>query len=69
MPSDEDVSTCMINKVGESNLTAQNILGISSYIVLKMYHPLFLVLSQAPGCPDLSILSFNGGFHGRTMGT
>uniref|UniRef100_A0A671V2S1 4-aminobutyrate aminotransferase n=1 Tax=Sparus aurata TaxID=8175 RepID=A0A671V2S1_SPAAU len=36
MPSDEDVSTCMINK--------------------------------APGCPDLSILSFNGGFHGRTMG-
>lgn len=23
---------------------------------------------QAPGCPDLSILSFMGGFHGRTMG-
>ncbi|XP_039972809.1 4-aminobutyrate aminotransferase, mitochondrial [Xiphias gladius] len=35
-PSDEDLSTCMIN--------------------------------QAPGCPDLSILSFMGGFHGRTMG-
>ncbi|GLD61330.1 4-aminobutyrate aminotransferase, mitochondrial, partial [Lates japonicus] len=35
-PSDEDISTCMIN--------------------------------QAPGCPDLSILSFMGGFHGRTMG-
>lgn len=25
-------------------------------------------LSQAPGCPDLSILSFMGGFHGRTLG-
>jgi len=24
--------------------------------------------SQAPGCPELSILSFMGGFHGRTMG-
>ncbi|KAK6312546.1 hypothetical protein J4Q44_G00182100 [Coregonus suidteri] len=36
IPSDEDVSSCMIN--------------------------------QSPGCPDLSILSFMGGFHGRTMG-
>ncbi|XP_070779260.1 4-aminobutyrate aminotransferase, mitochondrial isoform X4 [Enoplosus armatus] len=36
IPSDEDLSSCMIN--------------------------------QAPGCPDLSILSFMGGFHGRTMG-
>ncbi|TWW64326.1 4-aminobutyrate aminotransferase, mitochondrial [Takifugu flavidus] len=35
-PSNEDISTCMIN--------------------------------QAPGCPDLSILSFMGAFHGRTMG-
>uniref|UniRef100_H3CSD0 4-aminobutyrate aminotransferase, mitochondrial n=1 Tax=Tetraodon nigroviridis TaxID=99883 RepID=H3CSD0_TETNG len=35
-PSNEDISTCMINK--------------------------------APGCPDLSILSFMGGFHGRTLG-
>lgn len=24
--------------------------------------------NQAPGCPDLSILSFGGGFHGRLMG-
>uniref|UniRef100_A0A3B3U9F7 4-aminobutyrate aminotransferase n=1 Tax=Poecilia latipinna TaxID=48699 RepID=A0A3B3U9F7_9TELE len=24
--------------------------------------------NQAPGCPDLSILSFMGGFHGRTLG-
>uniref|UniRef100_A0A8C7HIJ2 4-aminobutyrate aminotransferase, mitochondrial n=1 Tax=Oncorhynchus kisutch TaxID=8019 RepID=A0A8C7HIJ2_ONCKI len=36
IPSDEDVSSCMIN--------------------------------QSPGCPDFSILSFMGGFHGRTMG-
>ncbi|MEQ2213920.1 hypothetical protein XENOCAPTIV_023463, partial [Xenoophorus captivus] len=35
-PSEEEMSTCMIN--------------------------------QGPGCPDLSILSFMGGFHGRTMG-
>uniref|UniRef100_A0A3P9HN18 4-aminobutyrate aminotransferase, mitochondrial n=1 Tax=Oryzias latipes TaxID=8090 RepID=A0A3P9HN18_ORYLA len=26
------------------------------------------MLNQAPGCPDLSILSFTGAFHGRTMG-
>ncbi|XP_030637374.1 4-aminobutyrate aminotransferase, mitochondrial-like [Chanos chanos] len=26
------------------------------------------VINQAPGCPDLSILSFMGGFHGRTLG-
>lgn len=26
------------------------------------------MLNQKPGCPDLSILSFVGGFHGRTMG-
>uniref|UniRef100_A0A1A8RVD4 4-aminobutyrate aminotransferase, mitochondrial n=1 Tax=Nothobranchius rachovii TaxID=451742 RepID=A0A1A8RVD4_9TELE len=26
------------------------------------------MINQAPGCPDLSILSFMGGFHGRTMG-
>ncbi|CAB1350282.1 unnamed protein product, partial [Coregonus sp. 'balchen'] len=25
-------------------------------------------LLSSPGCPDLSILSFMGGFHGRTMG-
>uniref|UniRef100_A0A1X7VFH5 Uncharacterized protein n=1 Tax=Amphimedon queenslandica TaxID=400682 RepID=A0A1X7VFH5_AMPQE len=24
--------------------------------------------NQAPGCPDISILSFKGSFHGRTMG-
>ena len=23
---------------------------------------------QSPGCPDLSVLSFDGGFHGRTLG-
>uniref|UniRef100_A0A4W4H4H7 (S)-3-amino-2-methylpropionate transaminase n=1 Tax=Electrophorus electricus TaxID=8005 RepID=A0A4W4H4H7_ELEEL len=26
------------------------------------------LFKQAPGCPDLSILSFMGGFHGRTLG-
>uniref|UniRef100_A0A3Q1HWD2 4-aminobutyrate--2-oxoglutarate transaminase n=1 Tax=Anabas testudineus TaxID=64144 RepID=A0A3Q1HWD2_ANATE len=26
------------------------------------------MVNQAPGCPDLSILSFMGSFHGRTMG-
>uniref|UniRef100_A0A3Q4GQP3 4-aminobutyrate aminotransferase n=1 Tax=Neolamprologus brichardi TaxID=32507 RepID=A0A3Q4GQP3_NEOBR len=26
------------------------------------------MINQAPGCPELSILSFMGGFHGRTMG-
>ena len=26
------------------------------------------MVNVAPGCPDLSILSFTGGFHGRTMG-
>ncbi|XP_023677453.1 4-aminobutyrate aminotransferase, mitochondrial [Paramormyrops kingsleyae] len=26
------------------------------------------MVNQGPGCPDLSILSFMGGFHGRTMG-
>ena len=26
------------------------------------------VLNKGPGCPDLSILSFKGGFHGRTLG-
>uniref|UniRef100_H2TN05 4-aminobutyrate aminotransferase n=1 Tax=Takifugu rubripes TaxID=31033 RepID=H2TN05_TAKRU len=26
------------------------------------------MINQAPGCPDLSILSFMGAFHGRTMG-
>jgi len=25
--------------------------------------------NQQPGSPDLSILSFNGGFHGRTFGS
>lgn len=27
------------------------------------------VINQPPGCPKLSILSFHGGFHGRTLGT
>lgn len=27
------------------------------------------VWNKGPGCPDLSLLSFNGGFHGRTLGT
>uniref|UniRef100_A0A671RX37 4-aminobutyrate aminotransferase, mitochondrial-like n=1 Tax=Sinocyclocheilus anshuiensis TaxID=1608454 RepID=A0A671RX37_9TELE len=26
------------------------------------------MINQSPGCPDLSILSFMGAFHGRTMG-
>lgn len=26
------------------------------------------MINQAPGCPEFSILSFMGGFHGRTMG-
>uniref|UniRef100_A0A673AID4 4-aminobutyrate aminotransferase n=1 Tax=Sphaeramia orbicularis TaxID=375764 RepID=A0A673AID4_9TELE len=26
------------------------------------------MVNQGPGCPDLSILSFMGGFHGRTLG-
>ncbi|XP_069590096.1 4-aminobutyrate aminotransferase, mitochondrial [Ranitomeya imitator] len=26
------------------------------------------MVNQSPGCPDYSILSFMGGFHGRTMG-
>ncbi|XP_065268022.1 4-aminobutyrate aminotransferase, mitochondrial isoform X5 [Emys orbicularis] len=26
------------------------------------------MINQSPGCPDYSILSFMGGFHGRTMG-
>lgn len=26
------------------------------------------MINQTPGCPDLSILSFMGAFHGRTMG-
>uniref|UniRef100_A0A8C5GCU5 Uncharacterized protein n=1 Tax=Gouania willdenowi TaxID=441366 RepID=A0A8C5GCU5_GOUWI len=26
------------------------------------------MINQAPGCPDLSILSFMGAFHGRTLG-
>uniref|UniRef100_A0A3Q3L650 4-aminobutyrate aminotransferase n=1 Tax=Labrus bergylta TaxID=56723 RepID=A0A3Q3L650_9LABR len=26
------------------------------------------MINQSPGCPELSILSFMGGFHGRTMG-
>lgn len=28
----------------------------------------YVFWSQAPGCPELSILSFMGGFHGRTLG-
>lgn len=27
------------------------------------------VMNQRPGCPDLSILSFKGAFHGRTVAT
>ncbi|XP_019866983.1 4-aminobutyrate aminotransferase, mitochondrial [Aethina tumida] len=27
------------------------------------------MINKPPGCPDLSLLSFHGGFHGRTMGT
>ncbi len=27
------------------------------------------VVNQGTGCPDLSLLSFKGGFHGRTFGT
>jgi 4-aminobutyrate aminotransferase/(S)-3-amino-2-methylpropionate transaminase len=27
------------------------------------------VTNKGPGCPDLSLLSFNGAFHGRTLGT
>jgi 4-aminobutyrate aminotransferase / (S)-3-amino-2-methylpropionate transaminase len=27
------------------------------------------VMNKGPGCPDLSLLSFNGAFHGRTLGT
>lgn len=26
------------------------------------------VMNKGPGCPDLSILSFKGSFHGRTFG-
>uniref|UniRef100_A0A8C7T8Q9 4-aminobutyrate aminotransferase, mitochondrial n=2 Tax=Oncorhynchus mykiss TaxID=8022 RepID=A0A8C7T8Q9_ONCMY len=26
------------------------------------------VINQVPGCPDLTLLSFMGGFHGRTLG-
>lgn len=26
------------------------------------------IMNRGPGCPDLSILSFKGGFHGRTIG-
>lgn len=26
------------------------------------------IMNKGPGCPDLSILSFKGGFHGRTLG-
>ncbi|XP_067115459.1 4-aminobutyrate aminotransferase, mitochondrial-like [Osmerus mordax] len=26
------------------------------------------VINQGPGCPDLTLLSFMGGFHGRTLG-
>ena len=26
------------------------------------------VMNKGPGCPDLSILSFKGAFHGRTLG-
>jgi 4-aminobutyrate aminotransferase/(S)-3-amino-2-methylpropionate transaminase len=26
------------------------------------------LMNKGPGCPDLSILSFKGGFHGRTLG-
>uniref|UniRef100_W5K4J9 4-aminobutyrate aminotransferase, mitochondrial n=1 Tax=Astyanax mexicanus TaxID=7994 RepID=W5K4J9_ASTMX len=33
-----------------------------------MRHPHYIVFLQGPGCPDLSILSFMGGFHGRTLG-
>ena len=27
------------------------------------------VVNQGPGCPDMSILSFKGSFHGRSIGT
>ena len=27
------------------------------------------VMNKGPGCPDLSILSFKGGFHGRLIGS
>lgn len=27
------------------------------------------IMNQRPGCPDLSILSFKGAFHGRTVAT
>ncbi len=27
------------------------------------------VVNKGPGCPDLSLLSFKGAFHGRTLGT
>lgn len=27
------------------------------------------IMNKGPGCPDLSVLSFKGGFHGRTIGT
>jgi 4-aminobutyrate aminotransferase/(S)-3-amino-2-methylpropionate transaminase len=26
------------------------------------------MVNEGPGCPELSILSFEGGFHGRTIG-
>jgi len=37
-------------------------------ILMRFLHTLFSFLSQSPGCPDLSILSFMGAFHGRTLG-
>ena len=30
---------------------------------------LVLLMLQGPGCPNLSILSFESGFHGRALGT
>lgn len=37
----------------------------STFIFSHLY---FLFWFQPPGCPEYSMLSFMGGFHGRTMG-
>lgn len=33
-----------------------------------MFHIILKVIIKTPGCPKISVLSFRGAFHGRTMG-
>lgn len=46
----------------------QRVRGNNSDIDMSLYHQ-SCMNNQAPGSPNLSVLSFHGGFHGRLMGS